>query len=345
MCSPILRPLALTAAIVSAAAAASAGEPLLLRYGARPPYGPKRSRRQRPARRHGVRRRRGASACSSTRRPCGRADPTRLEQPGRARSPARGARRDLRRRLRRRPPTLAKQMQGPYTSRTSRSATCASSSAARAAVPGCVRAQPRSRPRRSRASATAWARPRSRARSFSSFPDQVDRACASPATSRAASTFTARGATARCATPSETDGRDTLVLRGRAPAHVDPSYLQRRQHPIRYDDGAGPEGMTFELRVRGARRGRHASPAAARRLRVAKADAVTLLDLAPARASTVPTSLPAARAATRRPRPRARWRPRRSVRTTICVARHVGRPSASVPARRARSRLQPRRAA
>ncbi len=41
----------------------------------------------------------------------------------------------------------------------------------------------------------------------------------------------------------------TLVMRGRCPVSVDPSYLASDQ-PIRYDEGPRPEGMTFDARVR-----------------------------------------------------------------------------------------------
>ncbi len=40
----------------------------------------------------------------------------------------------------------------------------------------------------------------------------------------------------------------TLVMRGRAPSHVEPSYLQVAD-PVRYDQGPASEGMRFELRV------------------------------------------------------------------------------------------------
>ncbi|HEY4299896.1 MAG TPA: glycoside hydrolase family 95 protein [Candidatus Didemnitutus sp.] len=46
-----------------------------------------------------------------------------------------------------------------------------------------------------------------------------------------------------------TDGKDTLLVSGRAPIHADPSYHQSA-HPIQYDDGPNPEGTAFDLRVR-----------------------------------------------------------------------------------------------
>ncbi|HEU5080664.1 MAG TPA: glycoside hydrolase family 95 protein [Opitutaceae bacterium] len=48
---------------------------------------------------------------------------------------------------------------------------------------------------------------------------------------------------------AQTEGKNTLVVRGRAPSHVEPSYLHSND-PVIYDDGAKPEGMTFDFRVR-----------------------------------------------------------------------------------------------
>ena len=82
---------------------------------------------------------------------------------------------------------------------------------------------------------------------FSSFPDQVivvRLTCDQPGRLN----FTA-GVDSLLRYAVQVEGADTLVLRGRAPAHVDPSYL-RSADPIRYDDGPKPEGMTFDLRVR-----------------------------------------------------------------------------------------------
>ena len=47
----------------------------------------------------------------------------------------------------------------------------------------------------------------------------------------------------------ETDGADTLILRGRAPRHVVPSYWGS-DTPIQYDSGPEGEGMEFEVRIR-----------------------------------------------------------------------------------------------
>ena len=73
----------------------------------------------------------------------------------------------------------------------------------------------------------------------------------------------------------ETDGDATLLMRGKAPSHVAPSYL-REAHPIRYDEGAAAEGMTFALQVRVLHDGGTVS-AGGSTLTVARANAVTLL--------------------------------------------------------------------
>jgi alpha-L-fucosidase 2 len=43
---------------------------------------------------------------------------------------------------------------------------------------------------------------------------------------------------------------DTLVMSGRAPKNVEPSYLPDVREPVVYDEGANPEGMRFEARVK-----------------------------------------------------------------------------------------------
>jgi alpha-L-fucosidase 2 len=73
----------------------------------------------------------------------------------------------------------------------------------------------------------------------------------------------------------ETDGSQTLHLRGRAPSHVDPNYLPSDQ-PIRYGDGQGADGMTFDTRVRVLAEGGRVTSGGST-LDVAGADAVTLL--------------------------------------------------------------------
>ncbi len=72
-----------------------------------------------------------------------------------------------------------------------------------------------------------------------------------------------------------TEGQDTLVLRGRAPVHADPVYLET-ETPIVYDDGPNPEGMAFDLHVRVFTDGGRISADGAA-LAVKDADAVTLL--------------------------------------------------------------------
>ena len=108
---------------------------------------------------------------------------------------------------------------------------------------------------------------------FSSFPDQVivvRLTCDQPGRIN----FTmALASLLRSAV--QTEGADTLVLRGRAPVHVDPSYL-RTANPIQYDDGANPEGMAFELRVRILAEGGGVADGGTT-LTVTKANAVTLL--------------------------------------------------------------------
>jgi len=76
---------------------------------------------------------------------------------------------------------------------------------------------------------------------------------------------------------SRTEGlaRDVLVLRGRAPAHVDPSYLAS-DHPITYGEDETDGGMLFEARLQILAEGGRLT-GDGRRLRVEKADAVTVL--------------------------------------------------------------------
>ena len=82
---------------------------------------------------------------------------------------------------------------------------------------------------------------------FSSFPDQVivmRLTCDRPKHIA----FTA-SADSPLRHSVQTDRKDTIVVRGRAPTQVDPSYLNSKD-PIRYDDSANPEGMTFDLHIR-----------------------------------------------------------------------------------------------
>ena len=108
---------------------------------------------------------------------------------------------------------------------------------------------------------------------FSSFPDQlivVRLACDQPGSID----FDA-SADSPLRYAVETDGKDTLVLRGRAPSHVDPSYLSSPD-PIRYEEGPDAEGMTFELRVRVRAEGGTVTGGGST-VTVERADAVTLL--------------------------------------------------------------------
>jgi len=109
---------------------------------------------------------------------------------------------------------------------------------------------------------------------FSSHPDQVIAvrlACDQPGriSFRASLDSRLRHATAAA-------GPDTLVLRGKCPAHVAPSYLRDVKDPVRYDEGPQAEGMTFDLRIRALVEGGTVS-CDGQTLEVAGADAVTLL--------------------------------------------------------------------
>ncbi len=66
-----------------------------------------------------------------------------------------------------------------------------------------------------------------------------------------------------------------LVVRGRAPSHVDPNYL-RSERPIVYDEGPNPEGMTFEFRVECRAEGGRILPGPGS-ITVSNANAATLL--------------------------------------------------------------------
>jgi len=108
---------------------------------------------------------------------------------------------------------------------------------------------------------------------FSSFPDQVivvRLSCDRPGKID----FTA-AADSLLRYSVQTDGKNALILRGRAPAHSEPSY-RHSPKPVVYDDSPDPEGMTFELRVRVLAEGGSISTGGST-LKVAKASAVTLL--------------------------------------------------------------------
>src|SRR6478736_3141459 len=108
---------------------------------------------------------------------------------------------------------------------------------------------------------------------FSSFPDQVivvRLSCDQPGKINVSV-----GADSLLRHAVKTDGTDTLLVTGRAPAHADPSYHQGPK-PIQYDDGANPEGTIFDLRVRVVIDGGRIVAGGAT-VRAEKANSVTLL--------------------------------------------------------------------
>jgi len=109
---------------------------------------------------------------------------------------------------------------------------------------------------------------------FSSFPDQVivvRLTCDQPGKIG----FTA-AADSLLRYAVQTDGKNSLILRAKAPMHSEPSYRRVDGPIIKFDDGANPEGMTAELHVRVlADGGRIVTGGSA--LTVEKANAVTLL--------------------------------------------------------------------
>lgn len=68
---------------------------------------------------------------------------------------------------------------------------------------------------------------------------------------------------------------DRIALRGRAPAHVDPSYL-KSENPIIYGEGPDDEGMRFAGHLQAVASGGNVSTSATGRLRVTDADSVIL---------------------------------------------------------------------
>ncbi|HEY4989306.1 MAG TPA: glycoside hydrolase family 95 protein, partial [Opitutaceae bacterium] len=108
---------------------------------------------------------------------------------------------------------------------------------------------------------------------FSSFPDQVVVMRLTCDQAERISFSLSADSPLRYSTQSE--GADTVVVRGRTPVHVDPSYLPAA-NPIHYDEGPNPEGMTFELRVKVLSDGGRVSSGGSS-LTVSKANAVTLI--------------------------------------------------------------------
>jgi alpha-L-fucosidase 2 len=108
---------------------------------------------------------------------------------------------------------------------------------------------------------------------FSSYPDQViviRLTCDQPARISFSAT-----ADSLLHHSSKTEGTNMLVLSGKAPAHVDPSYLDS-QNPVIYDTGANAEGMSFDLHVCALAEGGNVS-CNGEILSVTNANAVTLL--------------------------------------------------------------------
>ena len=109
---------------------------------------------------------------------------------------------------------------------------------------------------------------------FASFPDQVIVLRVS-ADRPGQVSFTARlGSKLRHATKAE--GADAIALRGRAPSHVDPSYLGETKAPVRYDEGPDAEGMRFTAIVKAAVRGGTVRTTPEGRLEVKGADEAVL---------------------------------------------------------------------
>ncbi len=105
---------------------------------------------------------------------------------------------------------------------------------------------------------------------FSSHPDQViiiRLTCDQPG--RISFTATAGS---KLRHEVSTPGSNTLVLGGKAPAHVDPGYFKTPE-PIRYDD---VEGMNFQCQVRAIAQGGTVT-GGGKELTVGKADSVTLI--------------------------------------------------------------------
>ena len=73
-----------------------------------------------------------------------------------------------------------------------------------------------------------------------------------------------------------TDGAGTLILAGKAPAHVEPSYRWMEKEPVLHEKGPRAEGMTFDVRVKAAAEGGMVHDDGAT-ISVTRADAVTLI--------------------------------------------------------------------
>ena len=109
---------------------------------------------------------------------------------------------------------------------------------------------------------------------FASFPDQVIVLRVS-ADRPGQVSFKARlDSKLRHATVAE--GTEAIALRGRAPSHVDPSYLGETKEPVRYDEGPSAEGMRFTAIVRTVVRGGTVGTTPEGRLEVRGADEAVL---------------------------------------------------------------------
>ncbi|HEX9188127.1 MAG TPA: glycoside hydrolase family 95 protein, partial [Vicinamibacteria bacterium] len=134
---------------------------------------------------------------------------------------------------------------------------------------------------------------------LASFPDQVI-ALRVAASRPGRVSFTAR-LTSRLRHAAAAEGPDAIVLRGRAPSHVDPSYLGDTKEPVRYDEGPAAEGMRFTAIARAVVRGGTVRATAEGKLEVRGADEAILLlsaatsfsgfDKSPARAGLDPDPL------------------------------------------------------
>ncbi len=108
---------------------------------------------------------------------------------------------------------------------------------------------------------------------FSSFPDQViviRLTCDQPGKINFNAT-----ADSLLHHTTEAGSANTLILKGKAPSHVDPSYLGSK-NPIIYDTGTNAEGMTFDLHIRALADGGKVA-CDGKILTVTNANAVTLL--------------------------------------------------------------------
>jgi alpha-L-fucosidase 2 len=110
---------------------------------------------------------------------------------------------------------------------------------------------------------------------FASFPDQVV-VLRLGADRPGRVSFTARLAS-RLRHAAAAEGEDAIALRGRAPSHVDPSYLGDTKDPVRYDEGPGAEGMRFTAIVKAVVRGGTARATPDGRLEVRGADEAILI--------------------------------------------------------------------